>query len=79
MQSNQLASHDPARNGNTQRIAEIGRQVGTTGCEGHSQDQDSSRQQGAHGALGSLSPIRLPARACENKIRYRRCLDPDCW
>lgn len=78
MQSNQLASHDPAPKGNTQRIADIDKQADTTGFEDASPDQDPLKQQGAPG-LDALSPVRLPARASENAIRYLRCSDPDCW
>lgn len=79
MQSNQLASPDPAPSSNPERTPEIGQQADTAGFEGRSPDQDPPKQQGAHDGSGALSPVRLPARADENAIRYRRCLDPDCW
>ena len=79
MQGNQLASHDPALSGDPERIPEIGKQADSTGNQGCSQDQDLSKEQDPNDRVGARSPVRLPARARENAIRYRRCLDPDCW
>lgn len=77
MPTNQPQLNHPTSGIDTIRFPGVGNGIDIAPLEGASPGEHSSQQWLAQYEPSTAAPVRLPERAQENRIRYRRCVDWD--